>query len=205
MTGATEASDRVATVPIVPRVATLCLALALAVGCASHTVELSLQGPATLPEEPPGFERGVVTRVVDGDTVEVRITGRAAGPGAGRAEVGRTYDVRLVGIDTPESVKPNTPVQCFAKEASAATAALIESRQVTLVKDVEEADGYERLLRHVYFGDELVGARLVVNGYALAYTYPPNVRHADLFVRLEREARRQDRGLWSPETCDGRP
>ena len=187
-----------------PRVAALCLALALIAGCASHAVELSVQGPATLPEEPPGFERGVVTRVVDGDTVEVRVTGRATGPGAGRAEIGRVYDVRLIGIDTPESVKPNTPVQCFAKEASAATAALIESQPVTLVKDVEEADRYERLLRYVYFGDELVGARLVVNGYAFAYTYPPNVRHADLFVQLQREARWEDRGLWSPDTCNGR-
>jgi micrococcal nuclease len=175
----------------------------LGLGCTSHAVELPVQGPASFALEPPGFERGVVTRVVDGDTVEVRITGRVAGPGAGRAQVGRIYDVRLIGIDTPESVKPNTPVECFAKEASAATAALVEGQPVRLVKDVEEADGYDRLLRYVYFGDEMVGARLVVNGYAFAYTYPPNVRHAELHVTLQRDARRNDRGLWSADTCSG--
>jgi micrococcal nuclease len=55
----------------------------------------------------------------------------------------------------------------------------------------------------VYLGEELANARLVVNGYAAVYTYPPNVRHADLFVEMERQARDGSRGLWSPETCSG--
>lgn len=173
--------------------------------CAGGPVRLAYQAPATLWEEPPGFERAIVTRVVDGDTIEVRIRGRTEGPGAGDAQIGRVYDVRIIGIDTPESVKPNTPVECFAKEATAATGALVADGVVTLVKDVEETDGYGRLLRYVYFGEEMVGARLVANGYAFAYTYPPNVRHSDLLLRLQRDARVHDRGLWSPEACSGKP
>lgn len=171
--------------------------------CSGHVVDLSYQAPATLPQEPPGFERATVTRVVDGDTIEVRITARVEGPGAGQARVGGTYDVRLIGMDTPESVKPGSPVECFGREASAATEALVEGQAVTLVKDVEETDSYGRLLRYVYVGQEMVDARLVANGYAHAYTYPPNVRHSALLVALQREARGDDRGLWSPETCDG--
>jgi micrococcal nuclease len=109
----------------------------------------------------------------------------------------------LIGIDTPESVKPNSPVECFGKEASAAAEALLGGKEVKLVKDVEEADQYDRLLRYVYLEDEMANARLVTNGYASAYTYPPNIRHADLFVQLQREARDNDRGLWAPETCSG--
>ncbi|MGH2735253.1 MAG: thermonuclease family protein [Actinomycetota bacterium] len=171
--------------------------------CAGHQVDLTRQGPPTLAEEPPGTERAVVERVVDGDTIEVEITARTDGPGAGETVVGRRYDVRLIGIDTPESVRPGTPVECFAKEASAATKALLEGEEVSLVKDVENVDGYERLLRYVYIEAEMANARLVLNGYATAYTYPPNVRHSSLFVQLEREAREANRGLWSPGTCDG--
>lgn len=67
--------------------------------------------------------------------------------------------------------------------------------------DVENVDGYGRLLRYVYLGDEMANARLVANGYASVYTYPPNVRHSELFVHLERAARENDRGLWAPATC----
>ena len=135
-------------------------------------------------------ERARVTRIVDGDTIEVSLGGAIE-------------DVRLLGIDTPESVKPDSPIECFGREASAAAEAFLSGADVTLVRDVEERDRYGRLLRYVYVGEEMANARLVVNGYATAYTYPPNVRHADLFVRLEREAREADRGLWAPDTCDG--
>ena len=180
-----------------------CTCLLVAAACASHRVDLTHQAPATFAEEPGGYETAVVTRVVDGDTVEVDITGRNEGVGIGAARSGDSYDVRLIGIDTPESVKPGSPVECFGRESSAALKALIEGSEVRLVKDVEEVDGYQRLLRYVYLGDEMANARLVANGYAHAYTYPPNVRWSELFVQLEREARENDRGLWSPETCSG--
>ncbi|MEA2433535.1 MAG: micrococcal nuclease [Actinomycetota bacterium] len=173
--------------------------------CAHHQVELTVQGPASFSEEPGGYERAHVTRVVDGDTIEVEILEIVPGPGAGDTQVGEEYDVRFLGIDTPESVKPGSPVDCFGREASAATKALLDDKTVRLVKDVEETDQYDRILRYVYFGDEMANARLVANGYANVYTYPPNVRHADLFVQLERDARESDRGLWDPTTCNGAP
>ena len=176
--------------------------LLLLVACA-HQVALDVQAPATLLDEPPGSEVATVTRVIDGDTIEVRLSGRTEGPGAGEVVPGAVRRVRLLGIDTPESVDPRRPVECFGKEAATAARALLEGRSVRLVKDVEETDGFDRLLRYVYLGQEMANARWVVNGYALAYTYPPNVRHADMFVALQRDARRHDRGLWSPDTCKG--
>ena len=179
------------------------LLLLLLASCATHRVDLTIAAPATLHLEPGGYEEAVVLRAVDGDTIEVEITGRVDGPGAGEAAVGETVVVRLLGIDTPESVSPREPVECFGREAAAATAALLESATVKLVKDVEERDGFDRLLRYVYLGAELANARLVANGYAHAYTYPPNVRHTALFVQVQQQAREAKRGLWSSNTCGG--
>ncbi len=179
------------------------LLLLAAAACSTHQVILSVQAPTTWVREPGGHEDAVVVDVVDGDTIKVQVTGTAPGPGAGEGRVGETYTVRLIGIDTPESVKPNSPVECFGRESSAAAEALLADAEVRLVKDVEETDRYGRLLRYVYLGEETANGRLVVNGYAHAYTYPPNVRHSDLYLQLEREARDDDRGLWSPQTCDG--
>jgi len=178
------------------------LAAVVSGGC-GQAVELTVQAPATFGDEPGGFESATIERVVDGDTLVVRVTGRTDGPGLGDAVAGRSYRVRLIGIDTPESVDPRRPVECFGREAGDAMSALVAGRTVRLVKDVEETDRYERLLRYVYMEAEMVNARLVANGYAHAYTYPPNVRHADLFVRLERAAREGARGLWSPGACGG--
>lgn len=183
----------------------LALALLFAVACDSHQVVLTHQAPPTFGEEPGGYEDATVVRVVDGDTIVVSVTGRTDGPGAGSAPFGEEQRVRLIGIDTPESVKPDSPVECFGREASSAAKALLEGQTVRLVRDVEEADQYDRLLRYVYLGDEMANARLVVNGYAKAYTYPPSVRHSELFVQLEREARENNRGLWSPNACNGEP
>ena len=177
------------------------LLLLLMSACAGHHVDLTHQAPATWLEEAGGHEAGIVTRVIDGDTVEVEVTERIEGPGVGLAAVGRSYDVRLIGIDTPESVKPGSPVECFGKEASAATTALLQGQAVRLVKDVEDTDRYDRLLRYIYIGDEMANARLVTNGYATAYTYPPNIRHSSLFAQLQRDAREAGRGLWSVAAC----
>jgi micrococcal nuclease len=181
----------------------LWLSLVFFAGCAQHQVLLSEQAPATWSMEPGGYEKAVVDRVVDGDTLEVVITGRVAGPALGEAVIGETYVVRLIGIDTPESVDPNRPIECWGSEASQAMSALLQDQSVRLVRDVEETDSFDRLLRYVYIGAEMANARLVANGYAAAYAYPPNNRHSDLFVQLQRAARENDRGLWSSETCDG--
>lgn len=175
-----------------------------ATACSTGVV-LDRQAPATFGIEPGGYERASVLDVVDGDTVTVRIEEVVAGPGSGTTSTGDVLDVRLLGIDTPETVKPGEVVECFGREASAAASALLEGRDVRLVDDVENVDGYGRLLRYVYIGDEMANARLVVNGYASVYTYPPNVRHSDLFVALQREARAAERGLWAEESCPSPP
>jgi len=180
-------------------------ALALLISCGGSSVSLGLQSPATLRAEPSGFERARVTRVIDGDTVEVVILSRSEGRGAGWARPGQTYSVRLTGIDTPESVKPDAPIECFGREASAALEAFLGNRVVRLVDDIENVDGYDRLLRYVYVGEEMANARLVANGYAHAYHYAPNLRHSRLFEELQRDARKADRGLWSSDTCSGEP
>jgi micrococcal nuclease len=127
-----------------------------------------------------------VVRVVDGDTVVVR-TG------------GHEERVRYIGVDTPESVKPGTPVQCFAKAASAANKRLVEGQEVRLVHDAEARDRYGRTLAYVYRKSDglFVNAELVRRGYAKPLTIPPNVAHALELRRLAATARRDGRGLWS--------
>jgi micrococcal nuclease len=131
----------------------------------------------------PREARALVTRVIDGDTVEVRIGDESD-------------DVRYIGIDTPETVKPGEPVQCFGKQASTANRRLVEGRRVLLVFDRERRDTYGRLLAYVYAGEVFVNARLVRGGYARTLTIPPNVAHAALFDRLARAAGIGGRGLW---------
>lgn len=126
---------------------------------------------------------GVVTRVIDGDTVEARL--------------GETVeDVRLIGVDTPETVKPGAPVECFGRRASHFTKRRLEGRQVRLVLGVERRDDYGRLLAYVRVGGRLVNADLVRRGLAESLTIPPNDRLAPLFRRLELDAARAGRGLW---------
>jgi micrococcal nuclease len=136
-----------------------------------------------------------IDRVVDGDTLVVRVSGRRE-------------RVRLIGMDTPESVKPNTPVQCFAVAASNRTKALLPAgTPVRLVGDVEQRDRYKRLLAYVYrVRDNLfVNLTLVREGYAVPYTFPPNVAHTDEFVAAARDARDAGHGLWSACGPDQRP
>jgi micrococcal nuclease len=161
---------------VVPVALAVLLALAGA-GCRaapSHPVAATAAGTAT------------ITRVVDGDTVRARVDGR-------------DERVRLIGIDTPESVKPNTPVQCFAREASARTKALLPSgTAVRLERDVEQRDRYGRLLAYMYRASDglFVNLTLAREGYAVPYTFPPNVAHARDFVAAADTARTQARGLW---------
>jgi|SRR4051794_6205775 len=129
-------------------------------------------------------EDGVVTRVVDGDTIHVALGGA-------------DETVRYIGIDTPESVKPNTPVQCFAEAASAANRRLVDGRRVVLTFDAERRDRYGRLLAYVRRSDGLfVNEQLVRDGYARTLTIPPNVRFAARFAELAADAREHARGLW---------
>jgi len=120
-------------------------------------------------------------RVIDGDTIEI--------------EGGKK--VRYLGIDTPETVDPRKPVQCFGIEASNANKKLVLGKRVKLEKDISETDKYGRLLRYVYVDDIFVNDYLVRNGYAYAVTFPPDVKYQQQFLEAQKEARENKRGLWS--------
>lgn len=125
--------------------------------------------------------------VVDGDTITVYIDGR-------------TERVRLIGIDTPETKKPDTPVECFGPEASAFTTKLLPvGTPLHLQRDVEARDKYGRLLAYVYRVRDgmFVNLEIIAKGYARLLTIPPNVTHVDTFVTAARTAQRQNLGLWS--------
>jgi micrococcal nuclease len=128
-----------------------------------------------------------VVRVIDGDTIVVSIDGR-------------DDDVRYIGIDTPETVKPGTPVQCFGPAAHDFNERLVDGRRVRLVFDRERRDVYGRLLAYVYTGGRFVNAELARRGYARTLTIAPNTAHAGLFHRLADAAGRAGRGLWG--ACD---
>ncbi len=128
-----------------------------------------------------------VKKVIDGDTIEL--------------ETGQK--VRYIGIDTPELHDPRKKVECFAKEAMEENKKLVEGKTVRLKKDISETDKYKRLLRYVYVpieaspSGQFVNEYLVKEGYALASTFPPDVKYASHFLKLEQEARQNKRGLWN--------
>jgi micrococcal nuclease len=124
-----------------------------------------------------------VIRVVDGDTLEARIGDEVE-------------DVRLIGIDTPETVEPGAPVQCFGPRASSFAHHLLEGRRVRLVFGAERRDAYGRLLAYAYIDHRFLNAELLRRGLARKLAIPPNTRHQALFERLELGAARAGRGLW---------
>lgn len=146
--------------------------------------------------EPRGQLQGMfeVARVVDGDTVRVVINGQEEA-------------IRLIGVDTPETVHPTRGEEPYGREASDFTKGLLEGRSVYLEFDVEERDRFGRLLAYLYIDDangawQLTGARLTqvnyalaIQGYASQATFPPNVRYVDLYESAVREARNAGRGL----------
>lgn len=131
----------------------------------------------------PKREAHTVTKVTDGDTFEI--------------EDGQK--VRLIGVDTPESVHPDASKNTeFGETASAYTKGMLEGKTVYLEKDVSETDRYGRLLRYVYLADgTFYNELLVKEGYANAATFPPDVKFADTFVKAEQYARENNKGLWA--------
>ncbi|GAB4262533.1 MAG: hypothetical protein Kow00122_18940 [Thermoleophilia bacterium] len=125
-----------------------------------------------------------LVRVVDGDTIVVRLAG------------GRKERVRYLGIDTPETVHPQKPVEWMGAEATAENSRLLGSGPLRLVTDVEKRDRYGRLLAYVWAGPVFVNWELVRNGYAYVSTVPPNVRFVKEFVGAQRAARAAGLGLW---------
>jgi micrococcal nuclease len=133
------------------------------------------------------IESALVLRVVDGDTI---VVDRGQGP----------ERVRYIGMDTPETVHPDLPVEWMGKEASAANRAMVEGREVVLEHDVSETDGFGRLLRYVWVRDgdrwQFVNLALVAAGFAQVVTYPPDVKYVDAYLAAQTAARDAGRGLW---------
>ncbi|MFH1593177.1 MAG: thermonuclease family protein [Candidatus Omnitrophota bacterium] len=143
------------------------------------------------------YDSILITRVVDGDTVELENRER----------------VRLIGIDTPEAwfssklerdakrtKKDYKTIITMGIAASKFTRALAEKKIVRLEFDAEKKDRYGRLLAYVYLPDgRMLNAELVKEGYAQVYTFPPNVKYVELFSKMQREARESNRGFWNDE------
>lgn len=123
-------------------------------------------------------EEGVVLGIVDGDTIDVVINGQ-------------TFRVRYIGIDTPERY------DAFYAQATQANRELVDNKTVLLINDVSETDRYGRILRYVIAGNTFVNYELVRRGYALAYTYPPDVACSDFFVSAQHQAQSSNTGLWA--------
>ncbi len=145
------------------------------------------------PTQPEGMPSAAVARVVDGDTVDVSLDGQ-------------TVRVRLIGIDTPETVDPRKPVECFGREASAKAHELLDGQTVFLEDDPSQdsVDRYGRALRYVWMADgRLFNLEMVAQGYAFEYTYNLPYKYQASFKQAERDAREQGRGLWAPSACNG--
>lgn len=143
------------------------LLLILAIGCAAPTTH--------------------VTRVIDGDTIEVNIAGTI-------------YKVRYIGLDTPELDDKRAEFYALAQEATRYNRQLVGGKTVRLEKDVSETDKYGRLLRYVYIGDTFVNAELVRQGLAWAKPYPPDTKYQNYLEELETEARQDKIGIWAVPT-----
>ena len=178
--------------PKLPEVVVKILGLALALLLMVFAAEDLIETQAPVPPPPPGFY--AVTQVVDGDTIKVLIDGEIE-------------TLRLIGIDTPETVDPRKPVQCFGVEASNKAKELLREKNVSLEADITqgERDKYGRLLRYVFLEDgQLFNQLMISEGYAHEYTYDSNpYKYQTEFQAAENEARENERGLWAPSACAG--
>ena len=156
------------------RFAVRCVALLLALGFATAAWGETASGRVL---------EATVVRIVDGDTIHVRIGTRIE-------------KVRYIGINTPEVHHPSRGEEPGGREASELNRRLVTGKHIRLELDVQERDRYGRLLAYVWVGDLMVNAELVRQGYAQVMTIPPNVRYQDLFLKLQRDAREAGRGLW---------
>ena len=151
---------------------------------AALAVLLALLGGATpVGAQPSAPDVGLVVRVVDGDTLHVRLADRLE-------------KVRYIGVNAPEVHHPSRGEEPGGTEAYARNRQLVEGKRVRLELDVQARDRYGRLLAYVWVGATMVNAELLRLGYAQVMTVPPNVRHQALFVKLQRDAREAGRGLW---------
>lgn len=134
-----------------------------------------------------------VVNVVDGDTIKV-------------SKSGTTEKVRMIGVDTPESVHPDASRNSESgKKASKFTEKKLSGKTVGLEFDVQQRDQYGRLLAYVYVGDKMFNKTLLRKGYAQVATYPPNVKYVDDFTKIQKKARKNNKGLWGEDEKQSSP
>jgi micrococcal nuclease len=143
------------------------------------------------------FKNFKITKIVDGDTIEVQkeVDGNM-----------KKYKVRLLGINTPESVDPRREVECFGKEASAYAKENFLGKIVNLETDdtQDKYDKYDRLLAYIFLEDgQMINRKLIADGYAYEYTYDKPYKYQKDFKDIQRFAKSENRGLWSSDTCNG--
>jgi micrococcal nuclease len=144
---------------------------------------------------PPSAQIVFVPRVIDGDTIVIESVDLMTG-----APIGKPETVRYVGMDTPETVNPKKPVECYGHEASERNKALVDGEYVAIVRDVSDRDKYGRLLRFVYLLDAtntLVDLELVREGYARPLTIPPDTEFEAEFKAAAATAKSAGHGFWS--------
>lgn len=134
-----------------------------------------------------------VVRVVDGDTLVIR-------------KDGKNQTVRLIGINSPESVDPRRPVECYGLEASNYAKQLLTDKKVTLEIDPTQDtyDRYQRLLAYVYLeGGEHLNLKMIQEGFAYEYTYNDSYKYQSVFRKAQEQAQKEQKGLWNPKACNG--
>jgi micrococcal nuclease len=134
-----------------------------------------------------------VSRVIDGDTLEIS------------PAIDGVEEVRLIGVDTPETVDPTEGIEPYGPEASAFAKRELTGRRVGLEFDRERVDQYGRLLAYVHAGGSMFNEELLKKGYAQAYPYPPNTTHAQQFAAAQRKAKAAGIGIWglsTPQKCE---
>jgi micrococcal nuclease len=159
----------------------------------NNPVEQIDAGSDSQPSESEGAQIYKVVHVVDGDTLDVDIDGRKT-------------RIRVIGIDTPETVDPRKTVQCFGVEASNKAKQTLSNQFVTIESDPtqDDKDRYGRLLRYITLSDGTdYGFFMISNGYAHEYTYHISYEKQSDYRQAESDARDNNRGLWSPDTCSG--
>lgn len=139
------------------------------------------------PSIPSTAEKALVARVIDGDTIQL--------------DDGRK--VRLIGVDTPETVHPQKEVEYYGKEASDFTKSMLEGKEVYLEYDIQPTDKYGRTLAYIWLSDgTLFNELLVLKGFAQVATFPPNVKYVERFTAAQKQAIEANAGLWAKENME---
>ena len=149
--------------------------------------------PSFKATESPVLLESQVLKVIDGDTIQVNLNGV-------------TETVRLIGVDTPETVEPRTAVQCFGRESSDQAKTILSGKVVKLENDPTQGDKdrYGRFLRYVLLDDGTnFNKKMISEGFAFEYTYSGPYKYQTEFKKAQEEARDGKKGLWADNTCCG--